>query len=491
VGTSYATGVNAPILRSVTYPDGRGNIEYVHREGFHTIFGDPHPFTHAEQVLEIRVNGQPLKKYTYQNPYGHGVLSSEYVDGTERFTYAYGADDTRVVTNPYGHQTTYKFENRRITEVTGAATAHCASTFKANFYDEDGMLEYAVDERDVMTRFEYDSLGRQTRMTEAVGEPEERVTSLEWDTVSPANPLGTELLRSVTIPGHRKTSYTYTVDNPNRASLYSSVTVRNLSPNGVANQDRVTTFAYTYWASGLVSSVTEDGPIAGSNDRVIRRYNAFGDLVSVENSLGHKRTYSGHNGFGQPARIVEENGEMRDLTYDARGRIETETTYFNGVAKTVRYVYDAFGRLARVSKPYGRDMNILYDSVGRVTARYEQVAPGRYGFEANQYDAASNRQHRRRVPEPDGRLRAQGLGVRPLDAGVHRRPRLPGWPGRRGHDRRRHHREPRERAGGGRCLRGFGFDLSLHVPADRRHPARPRRQADLRPRHRPRRQRRR
>lgn len=400
-GTEYASGNTAPILRTVAYPDNKGNLEYVHKTGTHTIFGDPRPYTHAHQLQEIRLNGQPWKKYTY-GTYGDAVYTSQFADGTDKYDYVSGGSSTvvydennvptwdRVVINPYGMKTTYTIRGRNIIEVSGEATMHCGATFASASYDDDGRLRSTVDENEVITTYDYDVHGRETQKIEAAGTPQQRTTTRVWDVASPTNPRGTEQLRSVTIEGLRRTTFTYTTADLNRASLYETITERNLTGNGVANQDRTTTFSYTFHPSGLIASVTEDGPLAGTGDRVVRRYNALGDLVSIENSLGHTRTFSGHNAFGQPARVVNENGDATDFTYDVRGRIETETTWYNGVAKTTRRYYDAFGRMYRIAKPYGRATELTYDSAGRVTGRYEQVAPGKYGFETYEYDVASN-----------------------------------------------------------------------------------------------------
>ena len=68
VGTDFV-GVDAPLLKKVIYPDGKGDTEYVHEEGTHTAFGDPRPYTNAHRLLQIRIGGAPVKNYTYA-PYG-------------------------------------------------------------------------------------------------------------------------------------------------------------------------------------------------------------------------------------------------------------------------------------------------------------------------------------------------------------------------------------------------------------------------------------
>src|SRR5690606_11117357 len=126
----------------------------------------------------------------------------------------------------------------KITETIGAASANCVATFKTASYLENGLLEYATDERDNITTYQYDNYGRRTKAVEAAGEPEQRTTTWVYDT-DPNNILRTELVKSITVAGLRRTTYTYTpaYENfPNGPSLLASVTFRNLTGNGVSNQ---------------------------------------------------------------------------------------------------------------------------------------------------------------------------------------------------------------------------------------------------------------
>ena len=390
-GTSFASGVTAPILRKVTYPDGRGNIEYVHQMGTSIVHGSPQPYTNVQKILQIKINGVPYTNYTYPSEFNAEVETSSLADGTNLIRYA-NAPVGVTVTNAYGKKTTYKIENRQITETIGAASTNCQATFKLASYHENGQLQYATDERDNITQYEYDVYGRRTKVIEAAGTPQQRITIWEWDS-DPNNLLKTELIKSITVVGLRKTIYTYTpsfASFPNGPSLTASVTYRNLTGIGAANQDRTTTYSYTFHANGMVATATEDGPLAGSADRKVMAYSSKGDLISVENGLGHKRVFSGHNDFGQPTRIVNENGGVVEYDYDVRGRVVAERRFFNDVKSEVKYIYDANGRLDSVVKPYGRSAVYRYDSVGRIVGQYEQMSNGKYEFESYDYDNASN-----------------------------------------------------------------------------------------------------
>ncbi|MBB1059567.1 RHS repeat-associated core domain-containing protein [Marilutibacter spongiae] len=394
-GTAYASNVEAPILRTVSYPDGKGNLEYIHETGTSNSTGTPRPYTNVHRMLQIKVNGVPISTYTYklagQNT--SAVATTQLANGANRYVYNYDFNGgSREVINPYQKKTTYHVEDGQIVETVGAATTNCPSTFKLASYLENGLLEYASDERDIVTRYEYDSFGRRTKAIEAAGRPEQRVTTWEYD-ADPTNVLRTELIKSITVSGLRRTTYTYTPSAstfPNGNSLTASVTSRNLTNTGVANQDRKTSYSYTFHSNGMIATSTEDGPLGGTGDRKVMSYNPLGDLVSIQNGLGHKRTFSGHNAFGQPTKVTNENGDIIEYTYDLRGRIVKEARFYNGARTETDYLYDLNGRLDSINKPYGASRIFRYDVVGRLIGQYEVQPNGKYAFESYDYNAASD-----------------------------------------------------------------------------------------------------
>lgn len=391
-GTNYASGVNAPILRQVLFPDGKGNVEYIHEQGTHTVFGDPRPYTHAHKLLQIKVNGAPISNYTYRL-FGNNsaaVATSSLADGTNLFHYDYVRyPDSRVVSNPYGRATTYHIDDGKITDVDGASSTNCPATFQSATYDDHGRLEATSDERGIVTLYQYDSQGRRTRKVEAVGTSVERTTRWTYDS-DPNNPLRTDLLNKVIVDGETETTYEYTTTDTTGPLLYAAASVKNLTGRGQSGQVRTTTYSYTFHPNGLIATMTEDGPIPGFSDRIIRRYNSLGDLIATENGLGHIRTYTGHNGFGQPARIVNENGAVTEFQYDAVGRIILETAIHNGQQPATSYIYDSFGRQSRVDLPDGTSLNREYDSVGRLVREYHNEGGATFAVKLYSYNSASD-----------------------------------------------------------------------------------------------------
>lgn len=281
-----------------------------------------------------------------------------------------------IETNPLGRVTTYAYEDGRQVSVTGAASARCASTYKESSYDASGYPDLAHDFADNLTDFDYSTQGYLLKQVEAVGTPSQRTTTYEWDTARNRR-------TKVSVAGDQEASYSYDV----RGNL-ASITVRNLSARGVANQSRTTNYSYTYHGNGLKASVKVDGPLA--QDDVTSTFNAQGDLVSVTNALGHSTTFSGYNGLGQPARVTEVNGQVHEYSYDARGRISSQRDSFGSNWATTSFGYDGTGNLASVTRPDGITERYQYDAARRRLAEVVPLGDGNYAWTRYSYDAASN-----------------------------------------------------------------------------------------------------
>lgn len=279
-------------------------------------------------------------------------------------------------TNPLGRRTTYAYEDGRQVSVTGDASPRCAASYKESSYDANGYPDLVHDFADKLTDFDYSAQGYLLKQVEGVGTAGQRTTTYEWDT-------GRNRLTKASVLGDKETSYTFDA----RGNI-ASVTERNLSSHGVAGQGRTTTFAYTYHANGLKASVTSDGPL--SQDEITSRFDANGDLLSVTNALGHTTSFSGYNGLGQPGRITQVNGQVREYTYDGRGRVTSQRDSFGNSWATTTFGYDGAGNLASVARPDGVTERYDYDAARRRLAEVTPLGDGTYAWTRYTYDAASN-----------------------------------------------------------------------------------------------------
>ncbi|HVK53202.1 MAG TPA: RHS repeat-associated core domain-containing protein [Pseudoxanthomonas sp.] len=339
-------------------------------------------------MLSRTVNGVQVAAYTYG--ISERAVSSQRAGGLDRYTFTYqyrnGGHLKSTVTNPLGKKTTYQFKSGRLLSVTGHASTFCpSSNYREISYDANGHRNLVTDFANGITDYDYDAAGRLLRKVEAAGTPMARETTYVYDT-------NNRNIRT-TISGVSQTDYVYRDDG-----LISSMAVKNLARIGIPGQTLVTGYGYRFHANGMLAVVVEDGPLTGRGDATTRRFDQLGNLLDQANTLGHTVRYSGHNGLGLPGRIVGVNREQTDLTYDARGRLRSLTTYPNGVAATSLRDYDARGRLIRETAADGVITGYEYDDANRLTKSWQpnpHSAHAHLGsqvrdFVAYSHDAAGN-----------------------------------------------------------------------------------------------------
>jgi YD repeat-containing protein len=274
-------------------------------------------------------------------------------------------------TNPLGRQTIYVLENNRLVSVESG------TKYGERTYDANGYVNLVHDFESGISDYDYDAHGHLLKKVEAVGSSAERTTTYVWDEAN------NRLLKE-TLLGQRETIYAYTANG-----RLETLTEKNLSARGIANQSRQTTYQYTYQAGNLLATKVVDGPVAGSVDAITYTYGTTGLLDRVSNGAGHVTTYTNYNGLGQAGRTTGPNGDVTEYTYDARGRITAEKPIVNGVAQTTTNTYNGAGQLASVKTPDGRQQNFVYDAALRLLEQYEREAAGTYARQLTTYNAMS------------------------------------------------------------------------------------------------------
>jgi RHS repeat-associated protein len=281
----------------------------------------------------------------------------------ERFVFAYDSStpNTMVVseTNPLGKQASYRFVGGNLESVTGLPSASCPESLYTRTKDANGFPNLVTDFNDNVTDLDYDANGLPIKETHGYGSANPQVITYQWDGAK-------RRLVSRTVQGDSSVTYGY-----DSAGRIVSETTRNLSANGVANQARTTTTSYTTHPGGLLATVTEDGPLPGSADAVVKSYNTTGDLVSISNGPGRTITFSDFNGLGQPRRVVDALGVVVDVTYDTRGRRKSLTRTAGGQSARWAWEYDSRGLVSREDRPDGTT-HFEYDNANRMTARRSQ-----------------------------------------------------------------------------------------------------------------------
>lgn len=359
-------------LKTTTYPGAESAVTTYHYGG---EAGEP-DYSFAA-LTGKSYNGIRYSRFTYDA--AQRTAGTEHAGGVESntFTYAVPTPDELSVThtNPLGKQAVYDFKNGQLMTVTGQASANCPATGRGNSYDDHGYPELVTDENGNVRSYDYNAKGQLLKKTEALGTPDARTTTYTWDSAS-------NRIARVVVDGLNQADYTFTEDN-----RLASVRVVNLSGNGVTNQARITTYSYSKHANGVLATKVVDGPLP--NDTVTSTYNQAGDLLTVENGLGHITTYSDYNALGQPGRVTDPNGATTEYAYDVRGRIREASAIVDGVAQTTGYTYDAVGRPETITTPDNVTATREYDAAGRVLREHRPEAGGTFAVKKYTYNNAS------------------------------------------------------------------------------------------------------
>lgn len=339
---------------------------------------------------EVDYNGIPYSYTTYETcalgQTSCKATGTYLADGSEAtsIVYTFPSQNTMTakITNPLGHVTTNQYGSMYdtqylLTSVSEDAVSDGGATVRSRYYDGNANLSKTVDNNGITHAYSYASNGQLQTETEASGTAVARKTDYAWDPNSQLNRL-----LSVTVEGESRTTYSYNAQN-----RIASVARTNLSANGVANQTLTTTYSYALYGNGMVQSMTVTVPSPGGTAKTTTNYDTLGNVTSVVDGLGYTTTYSNYNGLGEPGKVVGQNGDETDYTYDARGRVASKTTHPNGTAATWNYVYDGFGLLSQLSAPDGEVTSWSRDAEMRVKTITHNDKDGTstetFGYDAN------------------------------------------------------------------------------------------------------------
>jgi len=132
------------------------------------------------------------------------AIKSVHAGNVDKTTFAY-ATDSSTVTNPLGKADIYHYSlvggARRLISVEGQASTSCLASNQAYTYYDNGLLKSKTDKEGRVTQYEYNDRGLVERMVEAVGTPQERITTTQWH---PTLPLPIKVTQ-----GNRVVSYDY------------------------------------------------------------------------------------------------------------------------------------------------------------------------------------------------------------------------------------------------------------------------------------------
>lgn len=358
-------------LIDVEYENSPGDLTYEYNSDWSKLTG-------------VYLDDVKYKEISYVNADGK-VASSGLVGGVEVSSFEYDDDAyTTTVRNAKGAETVYKYNYKRKALIgidrKAGTSAHCPDAASEYGY-QNGKPEqmlYQKDWRGNITSYSYypypnDDLVETTYhdgKTELyVWDAYERLKSkTTWVGALPQVDCS---LNSCALQVYETDQYlskeVYTYGGGN--NRLSSVDVYD----DMGNVSSVK-YSYTFHSNKMVSVKTVDGPRTDVNDKTTFRYSSTGNLLSIENALGHKTTYSYSGTKTKPYRMDDPNNYREDYTYDGRNRLTKKIAFESSSTLTTTFAYNRFGKVSSISAP-GFNRAFSYDNAGRYTGWQESQSP--------------------------------------------------------------------------------------------------------------------
>ncbi|MDD5114938.1 MAG: DUF6531 domain-containing protein, partial [Methylobacter sp.] len=391
---AYDTANN---LTSVTYPDLKTRT-YHYNEPAHTSgVSLPHALTGITDE-----NGNRFATYKY-DAQGRAISTEHASGGIEKYSLAYSADGSSTsVTDPLGSVRTSNFTTiLGVVKNTGnsqPAGSGCGASASALSYDANGNIASRTDFNGHRTNYSYD-LTRNLEISRTEGLASTGTSTPETRTIATTWHPTFRLPVTSTIPG-RETSWVYdSQGNISQKTLKDTAT----------GKTRTWNINYTYSASvpGALLQKVENGPRTDVADLTTIDYYApdavctgghfgcRGQISQITNALGHATQITHYNAHGQPETIIDPNGLITTLSYDARQRLIS-----NGIGnETTQFKYDNVGQLIQLTRADNSTLHYHYDAAHRLT----QISDGLGNKIVYTLDAMGNRLHQD-ILDPAGQL---------------------------------------------------------------------------------------
>lgn len=261
-----------------------------------------------------------------------------YNDDGEFIRQAINSVEVRRIERASGKRTEYGedgYATVRLLDAHGNITKTTwpdGTTSSAKYLANSDKLLERVDENGVTTLYAYDDKQNLTKLTEASGKPEQRVTTFAHDSFG--NLTGKTIVA---------VTETFTYDD------YGNLT-------SVTGGEGYTT-AYTHDVMGNILSVTD--PIKATWQY---SYDAAGNRTGMTDPLERVTTLE-YDKAGQLIKNTAPGSRVTTLVYDANGRLTSST---DAAGETIQINYDADGKPLSVTDAAGVTQRLKYDSNGRL-----------------------------------------------------------------------------------------------------------------------------
>ena len=374
-------------LVSVQYPDGRSKT-YHYNEPEHTAGANlPHALTGITDENNTRYA-------TYQYDATGKAIATGHAGGADLHNLTYNPDGSTTVTGPEhlgpnGLERTTRTHTFTtilgVVKSTGQSQpggAGCGPASSATTYDVNGNVKSRADFNGHKTCHAYDL----TRNLETA-----RVEGLAAGKACPTDlasyvPVANTPERKILTEWHPTFRLPTRITEAGRETSTVYDTRGNLTSHSVKDtvtQAVRTTGITTYYhpsVPGVIEQQIVDGPRTDVSDLTTTDYYTpaencagghFGcraQARQVTNALGHATQITRYTAHGQPEELVDPNGLVTTLTYDARQRLTQRSVG----AETTRYDYDFVGQLKQVTLPSGAIVRYDYDAAHRLTDIWDE-----------------------------------------------------------------------------------------------------------------------
>lgn len=378
-----AVACSANNLTSITFPDGNSKIYHYGEKAqinggrtcsYSGAAGTVYPHLKNAMTGLTDENGKRYISWTYDC---EGLAtSSEKANGVEKVLLTYYLNPAPAISSVYVAYFIGKTPNSAFTQAQYSyqdvghfvkknigVSSSCPScgSYKSRTYDANGNDASRTDWAGNVTNYVYDLASNlETSRTEAVGTPQQRKITTEWD-------IALRLPSKIAEP-KRITTFAYdTAGNALQRSIQPTTDLTGAAGFGATASGPARTWKYTYNEVGQIRTAT--GPRTDVASVTTYTYNgSSGELATVTNPVMHTTRLSDYDAHGRPRRIDAANGVITKMTYTERGLIATRSVSAGAATLTTSYHYDNAGLLVSVTEPGTSPVTMVYDDAHRLTS---------------------------------------------------------------------------------------------------------------------------
>ncbi|MBE9075751.1 VCBS repeat-containing protein [Romeria aff. gracilis LEGE 07310] len=300
--------------------------------------------------------------------------------GPRTYTYDLIFNQMTSQTDELGRQTRYEIDptsgmRLSMTQVVGqidsAANGETDDVVTAYTYTSLGLLDVETDPLGRQTDYDYDALGRMTRVTYAKGTADETIWHYEY------NAVGNQT--AIVDPNGHRTEYAFDAMNRMTQVTYAKGTADeateryeyDVAGNQVASIDANGNRSQSVYdvMNRAVKSIAADpdgaGPLAAPVSS--QTYDKAGNLTSTVDPLGRTTRYV-YDSRNRLVKIIRPDGAVQTTRYDFDNN---PVSRIDAKAQSTRSVYDARGRLVERIDENGDPTRFEYDAANQLIAQID------------------------------------------------------------------------------------------------------------------------